>query len=159
MGNYRQSRSIEASLIDYLTPELVTAWTGINVEKTFARIYNITLPSVCIRIGDTSHPKAEVGSEGTTRTAQVFIDIFASDDGMRLDIKDFIIEKIKGGCIYYDYVISGGSVQSKTANGRIRVIDIDDSGVNFDIDKDKLDVHDRYRSLITLSVSLGRVEA
>ena len=155
---YRQSRNIEASLVDYLTTELEESWTGISVEKTFTRIYSITLPSVCIRVGDTVHVKAEIGAESTIRTAQVFIDIFASDDGMRLDIKDFIVEKIKGGCIYYDYVISGGSVQSKTANGRIRVIDIDDSGVNFDIDKDKLDVHDRYRSLITLSISLGRIE-
>jgi len=156
---YRQSRNIEASLIDYLTTELSASWTGISIEKSFSRIYDISLPSVCIRVGDTSHTKAEVGSEATTRTVQVFIDIFASSDGQRLDIKDFIIEKIKGGCIYYDYIISGGSVQSKTSNGRIRVIDIDDSGVNFDTDKDKLDSHDRYRSLITLSISLGRVEA
>lgn len=157
---YRQSRNIEASLIDYIKAELEEAnWTNINVEKTFAKVYSISLPTVCIRVGDTAHPKIEVGSEATTRTVQVFIDIFASDDGMRLDIKDFIVEKIKGGCIYYDYVISGGNVQSKTANGRIRVMDIDDSGVNFEMDKDKLDPHDRYRSLITLSISLGRVEA
>lgn len=156
---YRESRNIEASLIDYLKTELEASWNNINVEKTFARVYNISLPTVCIRVGDTAHIKAEVGSEATTRTVQVFIDIFASDDGMRLDIKDFIVEKIKGGCVYYDYVIVNGVVQSKTADGRIRVIDIDDSGINFDIDKDKLDVHDRHRSLITLSVSLGRVEA
>ncbi len=158
MGIYRQSRDIEASLIDYLTTELEASWTDINVVKTFVEVKTLSLPSVCIRVGDTSHAKAEIGADSTIRTVQVFIDIFASSDGQRLDIKDFIVEKIKGGCIYYDYVISGGSVQSKTANGRIRVIDIEDSGVNFDIDKDKLDPHDRYRSLITLSISLGRVE-
>ena len=158
MGTYRTSRAIEASLIDFLKPLLVTSWSGISVEKTFARIYDISLPSVCIRVGDTSHAKAEIGADSTIRTAQVLIDIFATSDGQRLDIKDFIIEKIKGGCIYYDYVISGGSVQSKTANGRIRVMDIDDNGVNFDQDRDRLDVHDRYRHLISLSISLGRIE-
>ena len=159
MGIYRQSRDIEASLIDYLTTELSASWSNILVEKTFARIYDISLPSVCIRVGDTTHAKAEIGGDSTIRTVQVFIDIFANSDGQRLDIKDFIVEKIKGGMIYYDYVISGGSVQSKTANGRIRVTSIEDSGVNFETDREKLDPHDRYRTLITLSVSLGRVEA
>lgn len=158
MGTYRQSRDIEASLIDFLTTELESAWSSIQVEKTFARIYDIELPSVCIRVGDTAHVKAEIGAESTIRTVQVFIDIFASSDGQRLDLKDFIVEKIRGGCIYYDYIISGGTVQSKTANGRIRVMDIDDSGVNFDQDRDRLDVHDRYRTLVTLSISIGRIE-
>ncbi len=156
---YRESRNIEASLIDYLTTELEANWTNIGVEKTFAEIKEIEIPSVCIRVGDTIHTKAEIGGDSTVRTVQVLIDIFASSDGQRLDIKDFIVEKIKGGCIYYDYVIVNGAVQSKTANGRIRAMLIDDSGVNFDTDKDRLDPHDRYRSLITLSVSLGRVEA
>ena len=156
---YRNSRNIEASLIDFLTTELEANWSNISVEKTFARIKDISLPSVCIRVGDTTHAKAELGGDSTIRTVQVFIDVFATSDGQRLDIKDFIVEKIKGGCIYYDYIISGGSVQSKTANGRIRVTSIEDTGVNFDIDREKLSVWDRYRHLITLSVSLGRVEA
>jgi len=159
VGTYRQSRDIEASLIDYLKTEISVQWSNISVEKTFSRIYDISLPSVCIRVGDTSHTKAEIGGDSTIRTVQVFIDVFASSDGQRLDIKDFIVEKIKGGCVYYDYVISGGTIQSKTANGRLRVVSIEDTGVNFDIDKEKLDPHDRYRTLITLSISLGRVEA
>lgn len=156
---YRESRNIEASVIDYLTTELEASWTNIRVEKTFARIYDIDLPAVCIRVGDTVHTKAEIGADSTVRTVQVLIDIFASSDGQRLDIKDFIIEKLRSGCIYYDYIIVDGAIQSKTANGRIRAMDIDDSGVNFDTDKDRLDPHDRYRTLITLSMSLGRIEA
>jgi len=159
MGQYRTSRAIEASLIDFLKPLLEANWGNISVEKTFAKIYDISLPSVCIRVGDTSHAKAEIGDDSTIRTVQVFIDIFASSDGQRLDIKDFIVENIKNGGIFYDYVISGGSVQSKTANGRLRVTSIEDSGINFDTDKEKLDKHDRYRSLITLSISLGRIES
>ena len=159
MGNYRASRAIEASIIDFLKTELSTQWSNIAVEKSFSRIYDIALPSICIRVGDTDFTKAEIGGDSTIRTVQVLIDIFGSSDGNRLDIKDFIVEKIKRGMIYYDYVISGGTIESKTANGRIRVIDIDDSGLEFDTDRDKLDPHDRYRHLITLSISLGRVEA
>jgi len=111
-----------------------------------------------VRCGVTNHVKAEVGGDATIRTAQVLIDIFASDDGQRLDIKDYIIRKVKGGLPYYEYTIVNGQLQSKTQNGRIRVLSIDDTPLEFDVDKDKLDIRDRYRHLLTLSISLGRVE-
>ena len=50
-------------------------------------------------------------------------------------------------------------MKTKTEAGRISVGDIDDTPINFDIDKDKLDVRDRFRHLISLSISLGKVEA
>ena len=156
---YRQSRNIEASLIDYLTTELSASWTNINVAKTFAEIYSISTPSVCIRVGNTDHTRAEVGDDATIRRSQVLIDIFASSDGQRLDLKDFIVEKIKGGCIYYDYIIAGGVITSKVANGRIRVFIMSEEGIDFNTEKSTLDPHDRYRHLITLEISLGRVEA
>ena len=159
MGIYRKSRSIEASIIDYLNTELSASWSGINVAKTFAEVYTVSTPSVCIRVGSTDHTRAEVGDDATIRRSQVLIDIFASSDGQRLDIKDFIIEKIKGGCIYYDYVIADGAVQSKTANGRIRVFIMSEEGVDFNTEKSTLDPHDRFRHLISLEVSLGRIEA
>jgi len=157
-GYYRITRNIEASIIEYLTALLVAQWTDISVEKSYTRIYDISLPSVCIRVGTTTHEKAEIGADSTTRTPQVLIDIFATDDGMKLDIKDFIIEKIKGGCDYYEYEVTNGAFSNQTLNGRIRVIDIDDTPLNLNIDKERLDDHDRYRHLLTLSISLGRVE-
>lgn len=159
MGIYRKSRNIEASLVDYLTAELSASWTGINVAKTFAEVYSISTPSVCIRVGSTDHTRVEVGDDATIRRSQVLLDVFASSDGQRLDIKDFIIEKIKGGCIYYDYTITNGAVTSKVANGRIRVFIMSEEGVDFNTEKSKLDPHDRYRHLITLEISLGRIEA
>lgn len=155
---YRISRNIEASIIQFLQDKFNEDWSGINVEKTFARIYELSLPSVCIRCGVTTHVKAEVGGDSTIRTAQVLVDIFAKDDGQRLDMKDYIIRKIKGGLPYYEYTIVNGQIQSKIQNGRIRVIDIDDTPLEFDVDKDRLDVRDRYRHLLTLSISLGKIE-
>lgn len=157
-GQYRISRNIEASIIDYLTDELTGSWTGIQIEKSFARIYDISLPSVCIRVGATSHDKAEIGTDATIRTPQVLIDLFAQSDGQRLDLKDFIISTIKSGIPYYEYEIENGTVKTKTANGRIRILSIDEVNINFDSAKNELDVHDRFRHNISLEVSLGRVE-
>jgi len=156
---YRISRNMEASLIDYIKDELASAsWNNVNVEKTFAKVYDIDLPTICVRVGDTTHEQAEVGSNSTVRAPFILIDIFAKDDGGRLDLKDFLVSILKHGCPYYDYTVVNGSIQSKVQNGRIRVTNIDDTGVDLGVDKSNLDVHDRYRHLLTLTTSLGRME-
>ena len=159
MGLYRISRNIEASFIDYLKEKLQIDWNIKRIEKTFTRIYSIELPSVCVRVGDTSHSKIEIGSNSTIREVPVLIDIFASGDGQRLDMKDYIIEKIKNGLNYYEYEIENGQVKHKIQNGRIRILNINESLINFGTDKQNLDIHDRYRHLIDLTISLGRIES
>jgi len=159
MGLYRISRNIEASFIDFLKPLLQADWGFDRVEKTFAQIYDITVPSVCIRVGDSIHSKAEIGDDATIRDVHVLIDIFATSDGQRLDLKDYIIEKIKNGLNYYEYEKETGQIKTRTQNGRIRVLTIDETLINFGTDKETLDVHDRFRHLIDLTISLGRVES
>lgn len=159
MGTYRISRNLEASIIDFLTTKFDADWSGVSIVKTFNRAYDVDLPVVCVRVGDTTHDKAEIGGDSTIRTPLLLLDIFAKSDGQRLDMKDYIIEKIKGGLIYYDYIIVGGVVDSKTPDGRIRVLNIDDVPVDFDMEKSSLELHDRYRHLISLTVSRGKVEA
>ena len=156
---YRAFRNIEASIIDKLKANLAVDWSDVNIEKTFARIYNLSLPSICVRCGTTSHDKAELGSSATIRKTQVLIDVFATSDGLKLDLLDYLVDKIKAGFPYYEYAIANGAVQTKTLNGRIRVLDIDVTHVNFDQDRDKLDLHDKYRGLITLNIGLGRLES
>jgi len=155
---YRQTRNIEASVIDHLMTNFNADWSGVTVEKTFKRVYEISLPVICVRVGITSHTFIEIGDNNTWRHPQLLIDIFATSDGQKHDLVDYIISKIKNGFIYYDYVITSGSVDTKTVNGRIRVMSINVTPINFDEDKDNLDVHDRYRALITCELSLGRVE-
>jgi len=155
---YRISRNIEASIIDYLKEQINLAWTGVSVEKSFVRIYKISLPSVCIRCRNTAHDPVELGSNATKRSPIVLIDLFCANDGQRLDLKDYIISKIKSGIPYYEYEIEAGVVKNKLETGRIRVRIEDDNPINFDTDRNELDVHDRHRHLITLTVSTGKVE-
>ena len=157
---YRPSRNIEASIIDYLKPLFLTDWGTDRVEKTFAKIYAIELPSICIRLGITMHTKVEIGNTSTTRTPLILIDIFTTSDGQRLDIKDWLISKLKAGLPYYKYTIVGGQVTDKTQDGRIRIISILDTPLNFGVDdKSTLEIHDKFRHLLSLSISLSKVEA
>jgi hypothetical protein len=155
---YRISRNIEASFIDYITAEINASWTGVSVEKSYTRIYELDVPGIWVRLGTTEHERVQVGNDSTVRTPQILIDIFGQDDGNRLDLKDFLIEKLKSGIPYYEYTIVDGVVDTKVENGRIRVDSISDIPLNFGTDKERLDIHDRYRHLLTLEVSLGKVE-
>jgi len=155
---YRISRNIEASIIDFLREKFSVDWSSIKCEKTFAKIYSLELPSVCVRVGTSDHSKVQIGSNATVRDIQVLIDIFATSDGIRLDLKDYIIEKIKNGMIYYETEINEGQINNQFVNGRIRVTNIEETPINFGENKDLLDIHDRYRHLLTFTVSLGRVE-
>jgi hypothetical protein len=159
---YRTSRDLEASIIDFIIEKLTetgSSWANVHVEKSFARAYEINLPTICIRCGITIHNKAEIGGDATIREPSIWIDLFANSDGQRLDLKDWLIETLKHGLPYYEYTIENGVISDKTENGRIRIIRIEDEPIDFDTPKDKLDPHDRYRHLLTLTISLGRVEA
>lgn len=159
MGTYRTSRNIEASFVDYLKTEIDASWSNIQVEKVFSRIYELALPAICIRLNTTAHIPVQLGDTSTKRNPQILIDIFADNDGQRLDLKDFIVSKIKGGLPYYEYEIENGQTKTKTLSGRITILNIDDAPVSPDTNKDALDVHDRYRHLLTISVETGKVEA
>ena len=160
MSLYRISRNLEASIIDFITAQTLASGWVVNVEKSYARVYELdaSTATICVRLGDTVHDKAEIGTNSTVRTPQIFIDLFCTNDGQRLDLKDFLISELKSGLTYYEYTIIGGAVDTKTQNGRIRVLNIADTLVNSEIERSNLDIHDRYRHLITLDISLGKTE-
>ena len=159
MGAYQASRNIEASIIDYVKEQLVVgSWTNVQVEKAYAKINQNNLPGIWIHLTNTSYRKVQIGDNSVYRVPLVLIEIYGTSDGMREDLKDFLVLKFLDGCPYYNYTIQNGAVQSKVQDGRIKVNNIDDSIVNLGIDKNELDIIDRYRHLISLQVELGKVE-
>ena len=165
MGFYRESRALEASLIDFLRERLEEEnWTNINVEKSFARAQTLAMNMnsgetvLCVRASTTNRKKFELGSDNLLRSQLVLIDVFATSDGQRLDLVDFIIAELKAGFPYYEYQIDGNSVSSRIQNGIASITNFDDSPVNFNADKSSLELQDRYRHLISITVSTGKVE-
>ncbi len=159
MGTYRATRNIEASIIDYLTTNLNADWTGISVENTFAEVSGDNLPVVLVRTSDIDHESHELGSSSTKRFPLMLIDVYAEDDGLKLDLLDYLVEKLKAGLLYYTYVITNG-VASKTLAGRIRVeLPIRVTHVDLNVDKSDLSVVDRFHSLISLDCSINVLES
>ena len=159
---YRPSRNIVATLIDYFTTEIDLAWSNIEVVNSFADAQSIDIipqkAVVCIRVLDTDYLEVEIGSELRYRKIFVVIDIYASGEGQRLDLKDFIISKLVT-MTYYEYVITSGVVSSKTATGKLILpSDIKDNIVNTNVDKASLPIQEQNRHRITAKLKLNKVE-
>ena len=82
----------------------------------------------------------------------------ATNDGQRLDLVDFILDELKSGFPYYQYETGPNTIDSKIQDGRCTIKNMDDRPVNFNTDKSSLELPDRYRHLISLTISTGKIE-
>ncbi|MBN1467732.1 MAG: hypothetical protein JW924_03320 [Fusobacteriaceae bacterium] len=164
MSIYRISRNIEKSTIDRIRTILAeNSWVGITVEKTFARIYEIETPSICVRAGETIHKFVEVGTDATQREVQILVDIFAKNEGQMLDLKDTLVENLKHGWDYFEYNVKKEAgkdavYDSKARCGRLEIVSLTEAPVNFNLPKSDLDIHDRHRWLLTITIRYSKVE-
>jgi len=163
MGSYRTSRNLEASIFDYISQNLKGTWSDINIEKSFSRVYDISLPIIVLRVENTNYNRIELGSNSISREVLILVDIFAESDGQRLDIKDYLVSILKNEFPFYEYYTEANSsgnyvVKRKSTNGRVNVLTISDESINLNTAKNDLDKHDRYRHLIKMKVSLSKLE-
>ena len=146
---YRNYRNLEATLIDKITADLLSdGWTGIRVEKAFAEIYKGTLPAICVSMEESDVLSREIGSKSYLENILVSIRIFATSDGNRLDLASWMLSKIMPGFNYYEYIITSGTVSSKTLAGAVMILE---NTVNRKElrNSDNLDSIDRYRHVLT----------
>ena len=147
---YRLSRNIEASIVDYLTIELATdGWTGIRVEKVFANVYKGKLPCICVNIFTRPDTRRELGTNALNKFVNIEIRIFATTDGQRLDLADWLLEKIMPGIPYNEYNITNGAVSSKVLKGRINILEIIQNRKEL-ANLEGLELADKFRHLLSL---------
>jgi hypothetical protein len=152
LSYFRKKRCLEFSLIDYLTEQINTDWSGVSVIKSFSQAYKTAIPVICIRSLNTLHNKKEIGNTDLEDIVTIVIDIFAKSDGQRLDLADYLVEKIKVGCVYYNYSHSSANpeVLDKEADGRIKVVSwISDNRIDFGIDVSE---YDKFRHILSFTV-------
>jgi len=151
MAQYRLSRNCESSIIDFITTQLTSdGWSGIRITKAFAEVYEGKLPCICILSPDRLIVRREIGSNSLTNEISIEIRIFATNDGLRLDLSDYLVEKILPGLIYYEYIITNGIVSAKVSKGRISIVGIPESRKEF-INAEGLVDQDKFRHIITLN--------
>lgn len=124
MATYRASRNLEKSLIDFITAELLADnWTGIQVEKGFPQKYKGMIPLIGIEALEINKQTLEIGGKTKIKYRTIRIRIFADNDGQRLDLSDWLMEKFEDKNIpYYKYTITNGMVSAKILSGRIEIL-------------------------------------
>lgn len=146
---YRASRNVEASLVDRITADLATdGWTGIRVEKSFAEVYKGTLPCICVNVLEIRPELLEVGSPTHIQYYAINIRIFATSDGQRLDLSDWLFTKLESDTNYYAYTITNGAVSAKVLTGRIVIIRWFNDTKEL-INTENVEKEDRYRHLLS----------
>ena len=154
MGYLRTTRCIELSTIDYLETQINANWSGVTTVKAFTQVYSdtINVPVVCVRLIQTMSNRREIGATTLNNNYLIQIDIFAKSDGQRLDLADFITDKLKDGWTYYTYSQQSGNkeVLDETASGYIIVTSFND---NSKIEMgDNVELKDKFRHSISISV-------
>lgn len=116
---YRLRRNCIASIIDWLNTQLFEDdWKGIRVVKEFTQVYDGTLPAMCVQFITPNSKKKEIGSGVWLKTPDMSIRIFATDNGQREDLAEWLLEKLENSVDYYEYE-SGGV--SKELKGKISI--------------------------------------
>lgn len=154
----RPSRNIEHSIYYFLSNNLSSDWNNVSIVKGFQKAYESTLPVVALRLGDSNYNPVEIGNNNYRREVSYYIDVFGNSDAQSEDLKDYLIDLLKDGCIYYEHTIVGGAVTERVDSGRIRISEIRDTHIKIDTDKNGQDVHDRHRIQIRMMISIGKVE-
>jgi len=151
---FSQTRNVELSTLTYLETQIDASWTGITTVKTFKSAYdkNVPVPIVCARLADTNNARLEIGADTLDNRYVFMIDIFARSAAQRMDIADFITNKLKDGWTYNTYAHESGDSSTivATAAGRSIVTDWTDNRL-IELGEN-VDIKDRFRHIISIQV-------
>ena len=149
MATYRISRNVEASLVDRITADLSSGgWTGISVEKGFPQEYKGKTPMIAVECLEIRPEKLEVGGKNYIKNFNIKIRIFGANDGQRLDLSDYLFDKLLDDTNYYAYTITSGAVSAKVLTGRIVITRWLDNRKEL-TNTEGLEKEDRYRHLFS----------
>jgi hypothetical protein len=147
--SYRINRNIEASIIDQIIELLEDdGWTGIRVEKSFSEVYKGALPCICVNSIEIRPVKKEIGSKLHIKYFTINIRIFGTSDGNRLDLSDWLFDKLENDLNYYTYNITNGEVSEKNISGRIIITKWFENKKEL-TNTENLSKEDRYRHLLS----------
>ena len=155
MSYYSVTRNTELSLLKFIEDNINTDWPGVNVIKTWSERDKVENPIVCVSLDNTDYERAELGNTAFRETYVFVIEVFAKSEAMRIDLTDYLMNKLNPGWTYYIAEKGSGTVRSinYTPAGRCRIKAIYS---NDKVDLGEMaDVKDRYRQNIVIAVTVG----
>jgi len=117
------------------------------------------LPAIVIREGSSSYKDIEIGSRLFKRQIGFYIEIFANNDAERLTLKDKVISLLRKNSIpIYDISAGEGEYIFGEPTDYMNIIDMTDYRIRLGEDLANLDLIDRHRHLINITLDIEKVE-
>jgi len=156
---YRQFRNLEASLIDFLTDAFEDSeWEAFRVEKNFANVYkpNRTFPCFLVEVGDVNPmPTLEVGNYKHIQYFNISIRIYATSDGLREDLANWLFGILESTTIdYYEYTIQSGDVPHNDWAGSIIITQFTKHAREL-ANTTNVSTEDKFRHIISFKAKLS----
>ena len=153
-------RNLENSLKDFLDTKITTdSVTDINGVKVPVRVgrkndNDWTLPCISVYMESETLIPFEIGSTLKDDRQLIIIDIYATNEGERLDLAKWLTTTINDGWRYYSYTPNIATPESpdKVAGGLVNVDFLTNTRVNLGQNSDELDAH-RHRVSINVWIS------
>jgi len=152
------TRSIENSLIDFLSSKIIT--TGLtllndngvavtpNVYRGKQVNLNWNLPLIQVYYDDKLQPRLELGTNLRMTSYSILIEIRTLLSGQEIDLADWVESQLNNGCAYYTYTPSlTPDNPTKTLAGHVNIDFQSSNQVNLG---DNVDKFDKYRYRIAL---------
>lgn len=143
-------RNTELSTIQYLETQIEASWTDVQVVKGFPQYTpDMKLPIVAITLDQEITDFLEIGSRQTDDVYNFAIDIFGKSNANRLDLAQFIKDKLLLDWTYNEYTRASGETLTATPAGKVNFVEfITNERVDFGEDVNNFD---RFRHLITFT--------
>ena len=117
------------------------------------------LPAIIVREGTSSYKDIEIGSRLFRRQITLYLEIFATSDAERLTLKDKLINLLRKNSLpIYDISAGEGEYVFGDVTDYTNVIDMTDYRIRLGEDLSNLDLIDRYRHLINITLDIGKIE-
>lgn len=152
--NFGQLRNVELSTAFAFETAFASGWTGVTVVKGFPNFPKVTLPVVSVRLNTTNTNLLEIGSRQTDDVYNIIFEVFATSDGQKLDLAQYVKNLILADWVYYEWSRGSGDTMNKTANGRIAFNDFTQDSPIFH--GDDVDLADKYRYIIAVDVRVAK---
>lgn len=147
---FGKSRNVELSTASYLETQVEASWTDVQVLKGFPDYTpDMKLPIVAITLIQELTDFIEIGSRLTDDIYTFSIDIFGKSTANRLDLAQFIKEKLLLDWTYNEYSRGSGETLTATPAGKVTFIEFI-SNEKVEIGED-VNNFDRFRHLITFT--------
>lgn len=160
MLNWGLYRSLENSLKDFLDAEVtsdnVTDIKGTKIPIRIGRKNenSWTLPCITLYFESETSPRGFIGSNERLDNELLILDIYATNEGERLDLAEWLKDSLNDGFRYYTYSVNSNNPESPTkiAGGLVNVNFLTNGRVNLGQDVNEVDAH-RHRITINVWIS------